>query len=205
MTDDKKEDVMDGKQAMVKSGKIEDPRVYKLLYLDQIIEKERLRIELKKRTVHEQIEALKADRQAVVRRSEHQIDNCSNQLTAIREAFAEDYKIDLDLWGYDDITGVAVLLPPDVQAQILARKAQQKKLEDERAAEKRDAALKAEAEADKAEKALRLVEDEEDANAETEKAVDNRKRSRKKRKADASATDGALESQEGPPTDTVEA
>jgi len=195
MTEEKKNESMDRKQEMVKAGRIEDARVYKILYLEQAIVAEKYRAQLKERTIQDQMEQLKADRRASQQQSEQRIQGCINQTTAIRKLLAEEYQIDLELWGYDDTTGVMVPLPPDVQKQILDRRNLQKTLAEERAAEKLEAIIKAE----EAEKLSQVADDDsEGANVTEENAVDNKKKLRKKRKMGEGTTEEAL-------TDPVEA
>lgn len=174
MTEEKKDEVMDRKQEMVKAGRIEDPRIFRLLYLGQVVVAEEFRAQLKERTIQDQMAQLKADRQASRQQSEQKVQSCADQAAFIRKSLSEEYQIDLELWGYDDITGVAAPLPPDAQKQILDRRAKQKALVEERAAAKQEESA---------------ADDVEGSNVTDEKAVGNKKKARKKRKNDEASTD----------------
>ena len=117
------------KKEMVKAGKIEDTRIFKLMYLEKSITEAKLLSELKKRAYNDQIENLKTERQSIMRGFELRAKELTAQVASIRGAFEADYDIKLPEWGYDDVTGVLVPANPEVLQRIHERIALQKELD----------------------------------------------------------------------------
>ncbi len=128
---------MKNKKDMVESGKIEDLRIFKLMYLEKCINEAKLLSELKKRAFNDQIEHLKLERQSVARSFELRQRTLSDEVAQIREQFEIEYNIQLKEWGYDDSTGVLVVLDPatlnalhskeTIQKGVAAKKSDDKK------------------------------------------------------------------------------
>ena len=125
------------KKEMVKSGKIEDMRIFKLMYLEKSINEVKLLAELKKRAINDQIEQLKAERQAHTRSFELRATTLTTDVAQLRSTFETDYDISLAEWGYDDATGILVSLPPNVLKDVQSQKALQKNIDAENSAEKK--------------------------------------------------------------------
>lgn len=120
------------KKEMVKTGKIEDLKIFKLMFLEKSINEVKLLSELKKRAINDQIEQLKAERQSHARSFELRAKNLSEEVLKVRSMFEDEYGIKLSEWGYDDMTGVLVPLNPDVLNEIHSREALQKEVNAER-------------------------------------------------------------------------
>ncbi len=128
---------MTDKQDMAKSGKIEDMRIFKLMYLEKSINETKLLAELKKRAFNDQIEQLKTERQSQTRAFELRARTLEDQVNALRSVFEGEYEIKLPEWGYDDSTGVLVVLDPEtlnalhakaaIHKEIAAKKSEEKK------------------------------------------------------------------------------
>jgi len=128
------------KKEMVKAGKIEDMRIFKLMYLEKSINETKLLAELKKRAINDQIEQLKLERQSHVRSFELRAATLTTEVAQLRLMFEEDYDISLVEWGYDDATGILVSLPPSTLKDVHSQKALQKDIDAEKSVEKRQRA-----------------------------------------------------------------
>ena len=120
------------KKEMVRTGKIEDSRIFKLMYLEKSIREAQLLSELKKRAYNDQIESLKNERQSVMRGFELRAKELTAQVASIRAAFEGDYDIRLPEWGYDDVTGILVPVNPEELKRITEQRALQKDIDAER-------------------------------------------------------------------------
>ncbi len=128
---------MTDKQDMVKSGKIEDLRIFKLMYLEKSISETKLLGELKKRALNDQIEQLKTERQSMARSFELRIRTLSDEVVQLRTVFEDSYEIKLSEWGYDDSTGVLVSLQPTELKAVQSQAALQKGVDVDKNEEKK--------------------------------------------------------------------
>ncbi len=125
------------KMKMVQMGKIEDMRIFKLMYLEKSISETKLLAELKKRAFNDQIEQLKTERQNQTRAFDLRARTLTDQVTQIRSAFEEDYEIKLTEWGYDDATGILVSLHPEELKAVRSRASLQKAFDSKKSEEKK--------------------------------------------------------------------
>ena len=144
------------KKEMVEAGQIEDVRIFKLMFLEKSINEARLQAELKNRSINDQLEALKNERQATKRNTEVRIRRLTEEVESIRKSVEHEYDIKMYEWGYDDVTGVLVLLPPEILQQVYQRLNLQKDIDEkkneEKKARKANAESKGAEEKDKSEK-----------------------------------------------------
>ncbi len=125
------------KEEMVKAGKVEDLRVFKLMYLEKSVSETKLMAELKRRAFNDQIEQLKIERQSQAKGFELRAKALADEILQIRKMFEEEYEISLAEWGYDDATGVLVPLSHEVLERIHSQRALQKDIDVEKSEEKK--------------------------------------------------------------------
>lgn len=125
------------KKKMAKQGHIEDLRVFKLMYLEKAINEVKLQLELRTRALNDQIESLKAERQSSKKNAEARVRNLTNDIEQIRTSLESEYDIKMYEWGYDDVTGTLVPLPPEILQQVHQRMGLQRKVDEEKSEEKK--------------------------------------------------------------------
>ncbi len=117
---------------MADSGRIEDPRVLRLMYVEKCINEAKLKYELKARALNDEIERAKQDRRSFEHATRATVANHIDDVRRIREELSADYDINMIEWGYDDTTGVLMRHPPEVLTDIYNKLALEKKQHEER-------------------------------------------------------------------------